>query len=159
MHWSEWPTRDTNRVRGYVYVLRFTSGAVKIGHTQNPRQRAHAHRVDAARYGLAITDAWLSPDHTNYRDTERALVAELPKLGRLLAVEYVAAPFADVVAAAERLDYQLVPTLEQRLTLLEQRRTQRDDEIRRAYAEEHSIRRVAHALGVSKSHVARVVSA
>jgi hypothetical protein len=130
---------------------------VKIGSTQSPRERARNHRADAARYGLTITDAWLSPAHADHRRTEVALLAELPKLGRRLAHEYVAAPFAEVVAAAQRLDYETVPTVEQQASRLERARAERDERIRRAYAEAPSVRRIAEAFGVSKSLVARVV--
>ncbi|WP_125491270.1 GIY-YIG nuclease family protein [Streptomyces sp. WAC 04229] len=57
---------------GHVYVLAITGGVtyVKIGSTGQPRSRLEALRTEAHRQGGAVTRAWLSPAHPNYRATE-----------------------------------------------------------------------------------------
>ncbi|MFE8965149.1 hypothetical protein [Streptomyces iakyrus] len=57
---------------GHVYVLAITGAVryVKIGSTGQPRARLEALRAEAHRQGGAVTRAWLSPAHPNYRGTE-----------------------------------------------------------------------------------------
>jgi hypothetical protein len=60
---------------GYIYVLRFTSGTLKVGHTTRPRVRVTQHKSAARVHGASIDRLWISPPHANYRDNEDRLVA------------------------------------------------------------------------------------
>ncbi|MGK5548473.1 hypothetical protein ACSNOH_27640 [Streptomyces sp. URMC 127] len=57
---------------GYVYVLAITGAVsyIKVGSTAQPRARLEALRTEAHRLGGAVTQAWLSPAHPNYKTTE-----------------------------------------------------------------------------------------
>ena len=59
---------------GYVYVLEFSTGIVKVGKTRNPRARIATHIEDARKFGASIKCLWLSVQHENYSDNERAVL-------------------------------------------------------------------------------------
>ena len=76
----------------------------KIGCSNNGVRRVAQHGSEAAKYGHAIVDTWISPAHLGYRDTELALIklchaVSPPIRGR----EYLGMPFAEAVALAESL--------------------------------------------------------
>jgi len=66
--------RRSNGYDGYVYVLEFSTGIVKIGKTRNPRARIATHVEDAKKFGATVDQLWLSEWHENYSDNERALL-------------------------------------------------------------------------------------
>lgn len=59
---------------GYLYAVQFATGVVKIGRTTDPSSRLATHRRHAEAFGVAVTDVWLSPPHTNYQRNETALI-------------------------------------------------------------------------------------
>lgn len=59
---------------GFLYVLRFSTGTVKVGQTWDLRRRISEHRRNAEAYNVAITSLWTSPPHVNYLDNEIALI-------------------------------------------------------------------------------------
>lgn len=89
---------------GYLYVIEFSTGLVKVGMTRNPKARMRSHADEAARFGCVITSLWLSDQHENYRENEAELISALgqPQHGS----EYFQIAFTTAVAAAKRLVYR-----------------------------------------------------
>jgi len=92
---------------GYVYVLAFDNGTVKVGQTQNASRRLGNHKSSARGFGLAVTDEWVSPLHADWRANEEALKAIATGLGGTPAGrEYFSGvDFAAVVEKAEELTF------------------------------------------------------
>ncbi len=97
---------------GYLYVIQFSTGAIKVGQTRrHPRARLAEHRRDAAVYGVNITRQWVSRPHMGFLRTEAALIdACLLAKGRQFRREYfndiafdVAVGFADRLVLPCRL--------------------------------------------------------
>lgn len=59
---------------GFLYILKFSAGGVKVGQTMDLRRRLSEHRRGAEAYGVVITDYWVSPAHANYLDNEIELI-------------------------------------------------------------------------------------
>lgn len=59
---------------GYLYVVEFSTGSVKVGQTEDPRRRLGNHRAEAAAFGVHVTNYWISPAHINFRDNETRLI-------------------------------------------------------------------------------------
>ncbi len=78
---------------GYLYVILFSTGAIKIGQSRVPRRRLGEHRRDAAVFGVNITRYWISRPHVGFLRTEAALIdACLQAKGRQFRREY----FSDI---------------------------------------------------------------
>lgn len=92
---------------GHVYVLAFDNGIVKVGRTQNVKNRLRNHAGDARKFGLAVTDSWVSPLHVEWELNEDTLKALAVKHGgTATCAEYFAgADYALVAAAASRLPF------------------------------------------------------
>lgn len=89
---------------GYLYVIAMSSGIVKVGRTCNPRGRIASHINTAARFGVTLTNLWLSPRHQGYIRNETRLINNLgvSEYGN----EYFRVPFARAVQLAESLEYE-----------------------------------------------------
>lgn len=94
---------------GYVYVLAFSNGDVKVGRTQNARNRLKTHRSTARRFGLTVTDSWVSPLHLEWAMNEDTLKVIATKCGgSAKSPEYFAgADYAAVVTRANGLPFTL----------------------------------------------------
>lgn len=93
---------------GFLYILRFSAGGVKVGQTSNLRRRLSEHRRDGEAYGVVITDYWVSPAHKNYLDNEIELIGFCDGISTTRAKrEYFhGIEYGDVVRfAAKRLRY------------------------------------------------------
>ena len=92
---------------GYVYVLAFDNGTVKVGRTQNTSQRLSAHKSEAGKFGVTLTDHWVSPPHTEWMRNEDKLKAIAAGLGGTVhRREYFrGVDYAEVLAAAEQLTF------------------------------------------------------
>ena len=92
---------------GYVYVLGFDNGTVKVGRTQNTVQRLGAHKSGARKLGLTVADEWVSPPHTEWlanEDRLKAIAADLG--GTALSAEYFSGvAFAPIVEKASELTF------------------------------------------------------
>lgn len=86
---------------GYVYAIALPNGFTKIGQSLMPEARIKTHRVNAQSLGTEIMDAWVSPYHAGYVESERQLLEEFG--GRAGLRECVRVPFAEVVECAKRL--------------------------------------------------------
>jgi hypothetical protein len=58
---------------GYIYVLVFGNGTVKIGRTQNPKRRMWALKSEARKYGTVVAGSWVSPLHVEWELNEDTL--------------------------------------------------------------------------------------
>jgi hypothetical protein len=73
---------------GFLYVIQFSTGAVKVGMSEDPRRRISEHRRDADAFKVAITNFWISPSHRNFRNTEIALINRCAKVSSRVRREY-----------------------------------------------------------------------
>ncbi|MCW2901184.1 MAG: putative DNA-binding protein [Streptosporangiaceae bacterium] len=70
--------------QGYIYVIEFSFGVVKVGKTNSPRLRIRAHERDVGRFGGSIARAWLSFAHHGYSSSESELIRATSELGTQL---------------------------------------------------------------------------
>lgn len=61
---------------GHVYIIRFSTGMVKVGKTNDLVRRMGEHRRSSARYGVVMTGVWFSLPHPDWHAIERRLIAE-----------------------------------------------------------------------------------
>jgi hypothetical protein len=59
---------------GHLYVLKFSTGVIKVGQTLDLPRRIREHRRDAEAFGAVIVDCWFSPAHNNYLENEVELI-------------------------------------------------------------------------------------
>lgn len=62
-------------------MIRFDNGIVKAGRTDDFGRRYREHRLDAGRFGLKITDSWISPQIEQTRHLEWNLLRQLRQFG------------------------------------------------------------------------------
>jgi len=94
----------------YVYAIRYSNGIVKVGQTLNPRSRIGGHRQIGFVFGAELEHCWLSPAHTEYRESEANLI-RLASVhgGSIISREYFAgADFEALVLAADRRRYRTI---------------------------------------------------
>jgi len=91
---------------GYIYVVGYTSGLIKVGQSRTPRKRLRAHRSHGAVFGVDVVDAWVSPPHRNYTQNEVRLIKFCQRKGKATSNEYFRdVGFAVAVEAAEALEF------------------------------------------------------
>jgi hypothetical protein len=101
-YWKDLPPAPNGY--GYIYVVLFETGVVKVGQTIDPASRIATHRRDAWTFNVAITDAWISGPHQGHLANETALIAfTLTLSGRVRREYFHGADFAAVLAYAEDL--------------------------------------------------------
>ena len=90
---------------GYIYVIAFSHGTVKVGQTTHISSRLGTHRGNAKSFGVTVTDWWASPIHTEWRQNEEALKAIARNLGGTpSSPEYfTGVDFAAIVDEARKL--------------------------------------------------------
>ena len=59
---------------GYVYIVEFTDGTLKVGRANDLRVRLSRHLGDAEKFNLSIARWWGSPLHRNYASNEKKLI-------------------------------------------------------------------------------------
>ncbi|WP_213571516.1 hypothetical protein [Rhodococcus sp. USK13] len=71
------------QIRGYLYVIQFDSGWVKVGWTVDPGDRLHKHAAHFYREhdGMKITRMWVSIPVLNPRNVESSLLSHARQLG------------------------------------------------------------------------------
>jgi hypothetical protein len=73
-----WMVPFVGRDPGYLYVVEFSDGTVKVGKTSNqPKKRIGQHKSAASSFGLSMARSWESERHDRHSDTEAALLAAL----------------------------------------------------------------------------------
>lgn len=78
------PERDQSG-RGFVYVIEFGTGRLKIGQSYKPAHRVRSHVDTADFHGQIVTRFWLSPPHWTPGTTEAALLAFARHMGAPVA--------------------------------------------------------------------------
>ncbi|MER7280457.1 GIY-YIG nuclease family protein [Dactylosporangium sp. NPDC000244] len=73
---------------GYLYVIEFSTGVIKVGQTADPRRRLPEHRRDADAFKVAIVNFWISPAHWNYLDNEIDLINRCMQVSSRARREY-----------------------------------------------------------------------
>ncbi len=93
---------------GYVYVIAFDNGMVKVGRTQDTNARFNSHEQIARSFGLKVTDRWESPRHGGWLENEQALMRLARELGGMPTTpEYFNGVSFDALAAkARELPYE-----------------------------------------------------
>lgn len=66
---------------GYIYIIEFSNGTVKVGSTTNPPERFATHRQHAEAFNIGVANHWISEEHPQYRKTEKALIALAEAMG------------------------------------------------------------------------------
>jgi hypothetical protein len=93
---------------GFVYVIRYSTGLLKVGQTKDLDNRFKQHRDNAIRQCQDIIESWGSPRHTSFAANEDSLISfclkryGLPIHGK---ETFEGADFADVVTYAESLHF------------------------------------------------------
>ncbi|MEV8639338.1 hypothetical protein AB0395_47565 [Streptosporangium sp. NPDC051023] len=59
---------------GHVYVIKFSSGRVKVGFTADLKTRLANHVGAAKAHGITIEEKWTSPFHKEARPNEKRLI-------------------------------------------------------------------------------------
>lgn len=102
--------KDAYHKDGYVYVVEFSDGTVKVGKARSLRSRLGNHRHDAEKFALSISRWWGSPLHRGYGDSEKQLITHASTVGGIQGGrEYFSGvDFSGVVEFASSL--QMTPT-------------------------------------------------
>ncbi|MGX6604861.1 hypothetical protein ACWKSP_22435, partial [Micromonosporaceae bacterium Da 78-11] len=91
---------------GYLYVMEFSTGTVKVGQTEDPKVRLATHRREADAFGVYVVNYWISPSHMNFRDNEIRLINQCAKVSHRSRKEYFhAVGYEQAVAFANALTY------------------------------------------------------
>jgi hypothetical protein len=95
---------------GYIYVIEFTDGTIKVGTTNNPPARLAAHRRSSISFGIDISRRWFSGIHENRLENEQLLIQAARALGGSSpTVEFFkGVRFDDIAGIAKRLKYTQV---------------------------------------------------
>ncbi len=72
---------ERRKHEGYVYVVQFCTGRIKIGQTTVPFARLRDHATAAETFGRTLTRAWLSKPHVNYAESEEILLDRARRIG------------------------------------------------------------------------------
>jgi len=96
------------RNEGYIYVVQFAGGVVKVGKSNDPRLRIRTYIQHARLYGGSVLNAWISPPHEAFGAMETLLIEYCAKRGQVACGrEYFnGLEYGSVVAAAGRVNYQ-----------------------------------------------------
>lgn len=92
--------------RGYLYVILFSTGVVKVGQTRDPQRRFAEHRRQAEVFDVSIHDVWLSGEHDDYMTNETLLKAHCSRIATPIKPEYFRdVDFGTVVAFARSIQF------------------------------------------------------
>lgn len=96
---------------GYLYVVRFTTGVVKVGSTRNPYRRVSRYRSNLNPFGIDVVQCWLSRPHKDYARLEASLIKTAAGIGtRTRQAEYFYdVDFAKLVSRVEKVLPQVKP--------------------------------------------------
>lgn len=90
---------------GYIYVIEFSNGVIKVGSSRNPQSRRRQHESDAGAFGLRMTSYWLSDRHSGYLTSEKTLIMYAKsRAGAQLRREYFRhVSLIDLIQTAEEI--------------------------------------------------------
>lgn len=95
------------RGEGYLYVVEFSTGTVKVGMTEDAKRRMSQHAWEAQAFGVHITNYWISPSHKDFRANEARLISHCARTSRRTRKEYFhAIAYIDAVQFAAGLTYR-----------------------------------------------------
>jgi hypothetical protein len=123
------------RRMGYVYILRFSTETIKVGSTQNARDRISTHRSTAAAFGAELTDLWVTHCFDLYQYSERRLLSVASSMAtRRYGNEwFTGVAFQDLVALAPALTYAAEENEELRADCVVPRRVVEDYRVARVH--------------------------
>lgn len=129
------------KVGGYLYVVGFDNGLVKVGRTSNPKVRLSTIKGAARTHGATVVSNWLSPLHLSFKPNEKALIQAIREAGGSSAQrEYFrGVAFDRAVAEASVLDYPEFDSHEELMRAGDEGREFRTGVIDRAMAQEHNL--------------------
>jgi hypothetical protein len=93
--------RNSDGRKGYIYIIEFSTGVVKVGRTTSPRQRIDGQLYTASKLGVEPTNIWLSAFHEDYKANEVELLGLLGAPAR--GTEYFRVEYSHVVKLAEAI--------------------------------------------------------
>ncbi|WP_250029857.1 GIY-YIG nuclease family protein [Paractinoplanes maris] len=95
------------RNEGYLYVLEFSTGSIKVGLTEDPKRRLGQHLGEARAFGVYITNYWISPSCHNFVSNETRLINACGRVSKQRSrKEYFHdVPYATAVGFANELTY------------------------------------------------------
>ncbi len=70
------------RREGYLYVIEFSTGSVKVGLTEDPKRRLGEHLGEARAFGVHITNYWISPSCHNFKGNETRLINACTRISK-----------------------------------------------------------------------------
>ena len=160
--WTEWPT-GANSPEGFLYVLEFSFGVVKVGQTARPKKRASEHDRAASRFGGHAIRWWLSKQHREYLINEVTLIQATRLIGQPTdsAEYFTGCDFDAVVGIASKLPMNPADLVDlsrwasRPQTEARKRTQERVTAVRKLHAEGLSYRDIALRLKVSLGTVAR----
>lgn len=100
--------RIIRQYSGFVYVVQFSTGLLKVGQSSNVVTRLKQHRDAARRQHQEIAESWSSPRHTTFSENEDRLISFCLKQYGPAAhgkETFDRANFAEVVAYAKSLAF------------------------------------------------------
>jgi hypothetical protein len=97
--------------RGYVYVVEYTDGLLKVGRTIRPAARIATHKEHGDSFGNAMVRVWMSPPHVNFAANELTLIRAVEKMASVQRRKeyFVGCPFLAAVGLAQQLVYDHGP--------------------------------------------------
>lgn len=89
----------------YIYLVEFSDGTVKAGFSTKPSKRLVSHRDNAACFGIAVINTWVSQPHLGAQENERRLLGWCTGAAtKVRGAEYfLGVSFVDAVRYADRL--------------------------------------------------------
>lgn len=98
--------KNTVGVGGFIYVVKFSDGVLKVGRAIDADHRLRTHESNARFHGRQVKSVWQSPRHVEWMQNEARLIqwcAERPGTRRVSTERFVGIPFTDAVAYAKSL--------------------------------------------------------
>lgn len=104
---------SVRRFEGYVYVVLFASGVVKVGRSGNPKRRLSRYTRDGLIHSNPVADSWVSPPHGDSWANEARLIRFCEERGSLAAggkrgEYFVGVEFESVCTFAATLSFHRV---------------------------------------------------
>lgn len=126
-------------VGGYVYVIGFGGGAVKVGMTADPKTRFGTLRGTARTFGDAIENTWLSPHHLDPRSNESSLIDLMINAGGSTEQReyFTGVLFPRALELAQTLEYPAFDVAAESANVTTRGRQLREGMMRLADAAEH----------------------
>lgn len=134
-------------MKGYVYLLGFENGKVKVGATIHLQSRLAFHRSTLGKMSPIVAE-WASPAHHDYFSNEYKIVRFMGGVGEIASADYEA-----VVAFAKSLRFPVrEPTTREDIRV-------RNKKIRSLFLRGKDTTYIATALGMTRQRVGQIIKA